>query len=127
MLIIYDGGCPFCTAYNRHVRLLKSAGHVELHNARDADPLIAHYRDAGYDLDEGILVVIDDHVYAGAEAIHVLALHTDGSDFFNRLHARIFSHAWLARWIYPLLKIGRRIVLFVMRKPLLKHHSCVEQ
>jgi predicted DCC family thiol-disulfide oxidoreductase YuxK len=121
MLIIYDGACPFCSAYTTHVRLLQSAGTVELLNARSADTRIAHYRDLGYDFDEGMLVVLHDQIYAGADAIHVLALHTCGINFFNRLHALIFSSARFANYIYPFLKFGRRITLLMRRTPLFKN------
>lgn len=120
MLIIYDGACPFCSAYTALLRLQQSAGAVELLNARCADPRIAHYRLSGYDFDEGMLVVIRDQIYAGADAMHILALHTSGSNFFNRLYALIFSNIRFARLIYPLLKLGRRITLWIRGIPLFK-------
>ena len=68
MLIIYDGDCPFCRAYTRLLRLQQAAGVISLLNAREPDPRIHHYVTLGYDLNEGMLVVIEDQIYAGAEA-----------------------------------------------------------
>jgi predicted DCC family thiol-disulfide oxidoreductase YuxK len=121
MLIIYDGACPFCSTYTRHLQLQQSIGTIELLNARTDDPRIAHYRLAGYDFDEGMLVILQDQIYAGADAVHVLALHTAGNNFFNRLHALIFSSVRFARLIYPLLKFGRRITLLIRGISLLKN------
>lgn len=119
MLIIYDGDCPFCRAYTRLLRLQQAAGGIILLNAREPDPRIHHYVALGYDLNDGMLVVIEDQIYAGAEAMQVLAACSSRSDLFNRLHHAIFSRAGLATRLYPALSLGRRLVLFLLgRSPI---------
>jgi predicted DCC family thiol-disulfide oxidoreductase YuxK len=119
MLIIYDGDCPFCRAYTRLLRLQQAAGVICLLNAREPDPRIHYYVTLGYDLNEGMLVVIEDRIYAGAEAMQVLAACSSRSDLFNRLHYAIFSRAALATRLYPALRLGRRLVLYLLgRSPI---------
>ncbi len=120
MLIIYDGACPFCSSYISHLRLQRAVDQITYLNARHEDDRLNTYIQAGYDFDEGMVVVIDQQVYAGADAIHVLALHSSSSDMFNRLNYWIFKHAALAKILYPCLKFGRRCALIVLGIPLLK-------
>ena len=117
MLIIYDGDCPFCRTYTRLLRLQLASGLVEMLSARSDDPRILTYWQQGYDLNAGMLVVLNNQVYAGADAMQVLALCSSRSDYFNRLHHAIFSSHRLAALLYPLLKLGRRITLFVLQVP----------
>lgn len=120
MLIIYDGACPFCSSYISHLRLLSTVNQITYLNARDVDERLTTYIQAGYDFNQGMLVVIDQQVYAGADAIHVLALQSSRSDFFNRINYGIFKHAVLAKLLYPCLKLGRRCALLLLGLPLIK-------
>ena len=117
LLIIYDGDCPFCRAYTRLLRLQQASVSVEMLSARSDDTRIRAYWQQGHDLNAGLLVILNKQVYAGADAMHVLASCSSGSDFFNRLHRVIFSSRRLAAFLYPMLKLGRRITLFVLRVP----------
>ena len=119
MLIIYDGACPFCRVYVRLLRLQQETGPVELLSARDADPRIAQYQQQGYDLDQGMLVVMSGVVHAGAEAMQVLALCSTPAGWFNHCNRLIFSSARLSRWLYPVLRAGRRIALRLRGVPLI--------
>lgn len=128
MLIIYDGACPFCRAYVRLLRLRQDAGLATLLSARDPDPRIAQYQQQGFDLDQGMLVVMGDAVHAGAEAMQVLAMCSTPSGWFNRCNRLIFSSARLSRLLYPILRAGRRLALRLQRVPLINDaHHCAEQ
>lgn len=120
MLIIYDGACPFCRAYVRLLRLRQDVGPVELLSARDADPRIAHYQQQGFDLNQGLLVVIDGVVHAGGQAMYVLAACSTPVGWFNRCNRRIFSSAALSRYLYAVLRAGRRVVLMSLGIPGIK-------
>jgi predicted DCC family thiol-disulfide oxidoreductase YuxK len=120
MLIIYDGACPFCSSYISRCRLQRSVDQITYLNARHEDERLNTYIHAGYDFNEGMLVIIDQQIYAGADAIHVLALQSSRSDIFNRLNYWIFKRAVLAKILYPCLKFGRRCALIVLGIPLLK-------
>jgi len=124
ILIIHDGACPFCSAYVRLLRLREQTGPVELLNARDTDARIAHYQQQGYDLDQGMLVVMGDVVHAGADALHLLAVCSTPLGWFNRCNVWLFSSRSRARFMYPLLRAGRRIALLMLGIPLIRknHH-----
>jgi predicted DCC family thiol-disulfide oxidoreductase YuxK len=118
-LIIYDGACPFCRAYVRLLRVRQAIGPVELLSAREADPRIAQYQQQGYELDQGMLVVMSGVVHAGADAMQVLALCSTPAGWFNRCNRLVFSSACLSRWFYPVLRAGRRLALLVRGTPLI--------
>ena len=124
ILIIYDGACPFCRAYIRLQRFREDIGPVELLSARDTDDRIAHYQHQGFDLNQGMLVVMGEVVHAGADAMVVLASCSTSSGWFNRCNRWIFSSRHLSRLMYPILRAGRRLALLLLGVPLIRenHH-----
>ena len=119
LLIIYDGACPFCTGYVALLRLRESM-QVELLSARSADERVDEFLALGYRLDDGMLIQLDDIVYVGADAMHQLAIISNHHGLFNRMQRFVFSRRWLAHLLYPLLRLGRRLVLLVRRVPLIE-------
>ncbi len=116
LLIIYDGACPFCTAYVRLLRLRETFA-VELLSARSDDARVSHYLDLGYRLDEGMLVVTGGMVHAGADAMNLLAAFSAPAGWLNRVQRFVFARRWLSRLLYPWLRAGRRAVLWARRVP----------
>ena len=119
-LIVYDGDCVFCNNYVRLLRLKQSIGAVELLDARSDDPRVQQYWREGYDLNEGMLFAYRGKVYHGDEAVNVLAGLSSDSTLFNRINGLVLSNARSAKAIYPLLKLGRHVVLLLRGKRLLK-------
>ncbi|MGR3482241.1 thiol-disulfide oxidoreductase DCC family protein [Salipiger marinus] len=111
LVIIYDGDCPFCSAYVTLVRLRETVGAVELVNARSDDPRVATLLAEGVDLDEGMAVLWQGRRHVGAEAVHLLALLSGQGGGLNRLQRRLFRSPRAARRIYPWLVRGRRLWL----------------
>lgn len=120
-LIVYDGDCVFCNNYVRLLKLRQSVGPVELLDARSDDPRVKQFWGDGYDLNRGMLFVHAGRIYHGDEAINVLASLSGDSTIFNRINGLVLSNAQTARLVYPLLKLGRRIVLALRGKKLLSH------
>ncbi len=120
LLIVYDGACPFCTAYVSLLRL-RERMQVELLSARSADVRINEFLALGYRLDDGMLVQVDGLIYVGAEAMHQLAIISNQHGILNRMQRFVFSRKWLAHLLYPLLRFGRRLVLLIRRVPLIEH------
>ncbi len=112
--LVYDGECPFCSAYVKHVRLKDACGPVELIDARSGDPIVDQLVKDGYDLDEGMVLLLDGQIYHGDECIHALALMTSPSSLFNRLNARVFSSRRLSAVLYPVLRACRNATLQLM-------------
>lgn len=110
-LIIYDGECIFCQNYVRFVRLREAVGPVELLDARSDDPRIRRYWNEGYDLNQGMIFVHRGLVLHGADAVHALAGLSSPSTLLNRINGALFSNRFVARAVYPLLRLGRRLTL----------------
>jgi predicted DCC family thiol-disulfide oxidoreductase YuxK len=100
LLIVYDGACPFCSAYTAFIRLREHM-QIELLSARSDDARIAAFRNSGYRLDEGMLLQMDGQVVVGADAMYWLAVLSTNGGVLNRLQRFVFSRRWLARALYP--------------------------
>ena len=107
--LIYDGQCPVCTAYSCNV----DAGDAQLKrvDARSLDPNVQAAMDAGFDLDEGMVVLHRGQLYHGAEAMHRMALLSPKSGLRNRLNRLLFGNLAIARAVYPGLRAGRNALL----------------
>jgi predicted DCC family thiol-disulfide oxidoreductase YuxK len=114
LVVVYDGECPFCTRFVQFYRIRQLVGRVRLLDARgapDSDPVLAEVRDAGLDLDIGMVVKWRGRLYHGPDAMHVLALLGAEGTVFGRINRALFTRPALARRIYPALVAGRRATL----------------
>jgi len=109
--IVYDGECPFCSRYVELVRLREAIGPVTLINARSGGALVDEVRAAGFDLDGGMVLKLDGRLYHGADCIHMLAMLSTPSGWFNRLNAAVFRSSGVSKLLYPVLRAGRNTVL----------------
>ena len=117
--IAYDGQCPFCSAYVRLTRLRASAGALELIDARSGHPSLSEVREAGLDINQGMVLKYRGRLYHGADAMHVISLLSTRLSSFNVLMGLMFSNQTVARILYPLLRGGRNLTLRLMgRRPI---------
>ena len=118
-ILIYDGECFFCSNYVRLLNFEAAIGDLVLLSARDRSAVEAlQIRPA--DLNEGMLLILGEERYFGADAIHRLALLSTRHHWLNRLNRFVFRHRWLARLLYPFLKAGRRTYLFLAGKDIIR-------
>jgi predicted DCC family thiol-disulfide oxidoreductase YuxK len=115
--ILYDGDCPFCARYVAMTRLRDSVGTVRLIDARSGDPLVATARAEGFDLNEGMLARYGDRWWFGPDCVHLLAMLSSRSGWFNRLTGRLFANPATARRLYPWMRAGRNAALRVLGRP----------
>lgn len=111
ILLVYDRQCPACEWYSTLTRIREDVGTLRLVDARDGGEVMRRITDAGLDIDEGMVLIVGDSLYYGAEAIHRLALMSTRSGVFNRLSAFSFATERRARWLYPVLKACRNLLL----------------
>jgi predicted DCC family thiol-disulfide oxidoreductase YuxK len=112
LLVIYDGGCPFCSDYVRYQRLAARAEAIDLVDARARPDVLAEHGIDPQDMEDGMVAIADGKAHRGAAATHLLACLSEEPrkwwvrelSFLNRS-----SHA--ARLAYPILRAGRRIAL----------------
>lgn len=112
--LVYDGACPFCSAYVRHVRVREAVGRLHLVDARHGGAVVEQVRARGMDLDRGMVLKLGGRFYHGADCMHVLASLGTRSGAFNRLNAVVFASPTLSRWIYPLLRAARNATLALL-------------
>ena len=122
LTLVYDGECPFCTRYVTLMRLRESAGTVQLLNARDPHPFVEELLEAGFDLDDGMVLKSGSNIYHGDRAIHALALMSGRVGWFNRLNFLVFRSPMLSRWLYPLLRAGRNATLRLLGRSRIRPH-----
>jgi predicted DCC family thiol-disulfide oxidoreductase YuxK len=124
IVVVYDGDCPLCNTYIRMTRLTKAVGRPTLINARERPELVKALAESGLNLDEGMAVYYQGQLYAGSDAVHLLALMTTPVDFVNRLAAAVLGREGLARGLYPFLRAGRNLLLRLKGRPQLVASSC---
>ena len=112
--IVYDGECPFCSAFVRMARLREAVGEVRLVDARAGGGAVRRVQAAGYRLDDGMAVIMDDRIYHGDAAMTLMAALTTPSGWFNRLVRLMFRSPVRARLLYPPLTWGRALTLRMM-------------
>jgi len=112
--LLYDGECPVCRNYAARVRVQDAAGGLELMSAREPGALLEKATERGWDLDQGMVLKLDEELYYGEEAIHRLALISTRSGLFNKINYRLFRSAAISRLAYPVLKMGRNILLSIL-------------
>lgn len=112
--LLYDGDCPFCSAYVRMQRLREAGMRMRLLDAREHPSLVAAHARAGRDVNEGMILMIGDTVDFGGDVLFKLSLMSGTSGGLNRMFAKIFSNRSLARGLYPVLRGGRNVSLRVL-------------
>ena len=115
-VLVYDGECPVCSSYVRYVRVKESAGQLILVNAREGGPWVERVRQAGKDLDEGMVLFYGGRLYHGADCIHMLALLSSSLGPFNRLNAVVFRSPTASKFLYPILRAGRNLLLRLLHR-----------
>lgn len=112
--LLYDGECPFCTAYVKMQRLREAGVNLSILDARSNPQLVAEELRQGRDVNEGMILRIGDATYFGGDVMFQLSLMSGNSSGINRLFVRVFSNQKMARTLYPLLKFGRGLLLFIL-------------
>lgn len=109
--VIYDGECPICRAYTARLRIQEAVGRLHLLDARQLPQLVGELASAGFDVDDGMVVVLGGALYFGADAVWMLSRLSTRSSWFNRLFFLAFRNRDRARLFYPFAKSVRRILL----------------
>jgi predicted DCC family thiol-disulfide oxidoreductase YuxK len=108
--IVYDGQCPLCSHYVTALRIRENVERLYLLDARQHLELVARYRKRGMEINDGMIVVVDGRDYTGAEAVRILATLSNGRVLGNA----VLSSSVLARVFYPVMRVGRRILLYML-------------
>jgi predicted DCC family thiol-disulfide oxidoreductase YuxK len=119
MVVVYDGECPFCRNYVKLMSLRKAVGEVELVDARTQAPAVGKLVELGYDLNEGMAAIYGGKVYYGKDAVVLISSLTGDRDWMGRVIAKSLRSPTRATFLYPVMKLGRRVALTMLGKPLI--------
>lgn len=121
--IYYDGDCPLCSRYVRLLRLRDTFGELRLVDVREDSSARKTLKARGITLDEGMAVDIDGTWYEGSDAVHALAALSTPSTAFNRINRLLFASRRSSGLLYPLMRGGRNILLFLLGRQRLEPES----
>lgn len=115
-VIVYDGECPVCSRYVSYLRLADAVGEPKLIDARQNAEVVAALSQEGINLDYGMIFMLNGRIYAGADAIHAMALCSTRSTTFNKINAWVFQSPRVSRALYPTLRFLRNLLLVILGK-----------
>jgi hypothetical protein len=86
---------------------------IDLHilNAREHPELNNYHAQQGFDIDNGMILVLSGQTYYGGEVMHVLNLLSSPDIRFNRLSGLLLARRRCAIIFYPFFKFFRVLSL----------------
>jgi predicted DCC family thiol-disulfide oxidoreductase YuxK len=118
--IIYDGECPFCANFVKLYAIRKKVAEVELIDARLQPGLVRELLSRGVDVNDGMVVIWQEHYYFGAAGMHLLSVLGTEPGIFGMFNRLLFRNRHVATMVYPALATGRRITLSLLRRKLIR-------
>lgn len=120
MKVLYDGDCPLCAEYTRTLRLKSVVGALELIDLRREPLALESLLEAGMVPDHGMVVEHEGRLYHGADAVNLLALLSSSNSWLAILFNWLLGIPLLAGLLYPLMRMGRNLLLLSLeRQPLI--------
>ena len=118
--IIYDGECPFCSHYVKHIHLKNTVGHIRIIDARTNPPELELLKEKNLNINQGMAIFLNSQLYFGADCINRLALLSSPIGSFNKLNYYAFKIPRVSRILYPILRVGRNVVIHLLGKGFIK-------
>ena len=111
LTLIYDGGCPFCRDFASRSELNSGIGGFQIIDGRADSHLRRDLLKKGISLANGAVLIENDQLWHGSEAIAELSRRMNPSDPLLGLLRELFQDQPRARLLYPLLLTARRVAL----------------
>ena len=109
---IFDGECPFCNHFAELIELKSKIKNIEVIDGRKNIELIKDLLKKGYDLDKGAILLNEDKIYHGANAINLICKEViNPSSSLLKLLSSIFKSQKRTNLIFPFLVRARRLAL----------------
>ena len=109
---IYDGECPFCNHFAELLEIKSKLTNIKILDGRKNLTLIESLLEKGYDLDKGAILLKNEDIFHGADAINTICKQiSNPSSRLLLLLSRVFKSNNRTRVIFPLLIRARRLAL----------------
>ncbi len=112
LTFIYDGECPFCNHFAELLELKSKISNISILDGRKNPKIIRSLLDKGYDIDKGAILLKDDDIFHGAEAINRICNQINNpSGKLLKLLSNIFKSNKRTNLLFPFLVRARRFAL----------------
>ena len=109
---IYDGECPFCNHFAELLEIKSKVNNIKILDGRKNIALIKSLLEKGYDIDKGAILLKDEDIFHGAEAINTICKQIKNpSSSLLFLLSSVFKSNKRTKVLFPLLVRARRIAL----------------
>lgn len=120
--MVYDSDCPICNMFACSIR---GAENVTLIDGRLDSDLLELAKAKKLNIDTGSIVRMNGKIYHGTEAFHVVAQHVKTRGLVGFLNRNFFRFRSVAKITYPVFVSTRRLLLAILRRPLINSKSIV--
>ena len=111
-IFIYDGECPFCNHFAELLEIKSKITNIKILDGRKNLTLINSLLDKGYDIDKGAILLRDQEIFHGAEAINTICEQINNpSSSLLLLLSRVFKSTKRTKFLFPFLVRARRFAL----------------
>ena len=112
LTFIYDGECPFCNHFAELLELKSKINKISILDGRKNPKIIKSLLEKGYDIDRGAILLKDDDIFHGAEAINKICNQINNpSGKLLKLLSNIFKSKKTTSFLFPFLVRARRLAL----------------
>ena len=109
---IFDGECPFCNHFAELLEIKSKINNIKILDGRKNLTLINSLLVKGYDLDKGAILLEDEKIFHGAEAINTICKQINKpSSSLLLLLSKVFNSTKRTKVLFPLLVRARRFAL----------------
>ena len=118
LTFIYDGECPFCNHFAELLELKSKIDNISILDGRKNPIIINSLLEKGYDIDKGAILLKDDDIFHGADAINIICNQINNpSGNLLKLLSNIFKSDKRTNLLFPLLVRARRLALIAKGVP----------
>jgi predicted DCC family thiol-disulfide oxidoreductase YuxK len=109
---IYDGECPFCNHFAELLEIKSKINNLKILDGRKNLSIIRSLLEKGYDLDKGAILLKDDDIFHGANAINVICKEVNNpSSNLLKILSSVFKSNKRTKLLFPFLLRARRFAL----------------
>ena len=109
---IYDGECPFCNHFAELLEIKSEIKNIKIIDGRKNLKLIKSLLDKGYNIDNGAILLRDEDIFHGADAINTICKQINNpSNNLLKVLSKVFKSNKRTKLLFPLLVRARRFTL----------------